>query len=144
MEIWNYLFSLHSIVLAGQLRQLALGLGLEHLVVAPMVGGSTWESRLVLICSRCVWRIGTSGRTSMSGCPRATPFRAPCGACDARATRGEWRVTSLIWKDPIASSYWCLAGAGRDVATEGEEKKCNTRFTFETFKYNGQHTSEGS
>jgi hypothetical protein len=65
-----------------------------------------------------------------------TLFRAPRGVRAARATRGKGRTTSPIQKDPAAASYGCPTSAERDDVAEGGKKRCNTRFTFETCKYN--------
>jgi hypothetical protein len=67
---------------------------------------------------------------------RYTPFRAPRGACAARATRGEGHTAPPIQKDLAVASYGCSADAGRDNAAEGVEERHSTLSTFETSKYN--------
>jgi hypothetical protein len=51
------------------------------------------------------------------------PFHAARGARVARAARGEGRAAPLIRKDPVAASYGCPAGSGKDDAAKGGSRR---------------------
>jgi hypothetical protein len=74
---------------------------------------------------------------ALSAAPAAPrPFPDAHGARIARATRGEG--TRSASDSEGLDSYGCPIGSRRDDATEGGEKKCNVRSTFETSKNNSR------
>jgi hypothetical protein len=73
------------------------------------------------------------------GCPDGRPhytlFRASQGLRRPSDKRGRAHG-AFDSKGPGVASFGCLAGAERDDAAKGEEKRCITRSTFETSKHN--------